>query len=230
MFSQQLRTILAFDTSAGAVSAAVLRDGHILAELLEPVLRGHGEVIMGLVKSAVVQAGIGFADLDAIVVTEGPGSFTGIRVGLAAARGLGLALGIPVLGVSTLLVHAASVASAAVKADAAIMVVINSKRADLYVQHFASDLTPLDEPHLVAVGDLGAEIGQMPGQTAVIVTGDAAHLIQNVPDGATVLPMGTPAIAVVAQLAFAADNATPATPLYIRAPDAARPIAGGRLR
>lgn len=226
MFSQHLRTILAFDTSAGAVSAAVLRDGHILAELLEPVLRGHGEVVMGLVKSAVAQAGIGFADLDAIVVTEGPGSFTGIRVGLAAARGLGLALGIPVLGVSALLVHAASVASAAIKADASIMVVIESKRADLYVQHFASDLTPLGEPHLVAVDDLGAEIGQLP----VIVTGDAAHLIQPVPDGATVLPMGTPAIAVVAQLAFVSDHASPATPLYIRAPDAARPIAGGRLR
>ncbi len=226
MFSRHLRTILAFDTSAGAVSAAVLRDGHILAELQEPVLRGHGEVIMGLLKSAVGRAGIGFTDLDAIVVTEGPGSFTGIRVGLAAARGLGLALGIPVQGVSTLLVHAASVADAALKADASIMVVIESKRADLYVQHFASDLTQLGEPHLVAVGDLGGEIGH----GSVIVTGDAAHLVQPVPYAATVLPMATPAIAVVVRLASAIDHAVPAAPLYIRAPDAARPIAGGRLR
>jgi tRNA threonylcarbamoyladenosine biosynthesis protein TsaB len=226
MFSRELPTILAFDTSAGAVSAAVLRGGNILAEVLEPVSRGHGEVIMGLVKSVVDESRIGFADLDAIVVTEGPGSFTGIRVGLAAARGLGLALGVPVLGVSTLLVHAASAAPAARELGASIMVIIDSKRADLFVQHFASDLAPLGDPHLVAVDDLAGEIGQ----GRVIVTGDAAHLLTPPPPQAIMMPAGYPAILEVARLALAADAVSPAAPLYIRAPDAARPIAGGRLR
>jgi tRNA threonylcarbamoyladenosine biosynthesis protein TsaB len=226
MFSRELRTILAFDTSAGAVSAAVLRGGNILAEVLEPVSRGHGEVVMGMVKLVVDESQIGFADLDAIVVTEGPGSFTGIRVGLAAARGLGLALGIPVLGISTLLVHAAAAAAAARASQASIMVIIDSKRADLFVQHFSADLTALGDPHLVSIDALAGEIGQAP----VIVTGDAAHLLQPLPPQAVAMPAGYPAISEVGRLALATGRRSPATPLYIRAPDAARPIAGGRLR
>jgi len=230
MFSPPIRTILAVDSSAAAVSAAVLRDGNIRSQVSEPVLRGHGEVIMGLLKSVVAASGLSFAELDAVAVTEGPGSFTGIRVGLAAARGLALALDIPVFGVSTLLAHAAFVAPQAAERGARIMVVVDSKRADLFVQHFSSHLAPLDVPRLVGVDDLAAEIGETP----VIVTGDAARLVSARPVGASaphiVLPTGAPDIAVIARLAWLCDRPHTASPLYVRAPDATRPIAGGRLR
>jgi tRNA threonylcarbamoyladenosine biosynthesis protein TsaB len=146
-------------------------------------------------------------------------------VGLAAARGLALALDIPVFGVSTLLAHAAFAAPQATERGATIMVVVDSKRADLFVQHFGSNLAPLDAPRLVSVDELAGEIGETP----VVVTGDAARLV-NVLAPHIVLPTGAPDIAVIARLAWSCDRPHTATPLYVRAPDATRPIAGGRLR
>ena len=103
--------ILAIDTALDACAAGVLDTGvgKLIAQKSHPMKRGHAEALMPLIARVIRQAGIGFAALDRIAVTTGPGSFTGLRVGLSAARGIALAAGKPVVGVTTLTAYAAPV-------------------------------------------------------------------------------------------------------------------------
>lgn len=94
--------MLAVDTSLDACSAAIVSDGEVLASLSEPMSRGQAERLAPMVREAMAQAGVAFSEIGCVVVTAGPGSFTGVRVGLSFARALALALGLPCLGVSTL--------------------------------------------------------------------------------------------------------------------------------
>jgi tRNA threonylcarbamoyl adenosine modification protein YeaZ len=100
--------LLAIDTALAACAAAVLETGRdILASESLPMVRGHAEALIPLVARVMKRAETAFGELDRLVVTTGPGSFTGVRVGLAAARGFGIARDLPVVGVSTLAVYAA---------------------------------------------------------------------------------------------------------------------------
>jgi tRNA threonylcarbamoyladenosine biosynthesis protein TsaB len=223
--NRQIDHVLGLDCSAGALSCAVLSHNLALGERSRPLARGHGEAIMGELAAVMAEAGLGFDRLDAIAVTEGPGSFTGIRVGLAAARGLGLALSIPVLGVSCF----EAIASATPTDGAALMIVIDSRRTELFVQSFDSVGIPLGEPFLATGADL---IDHLPAGR-VIVTGDAAQAIGALPNRAILLPSGPPSAVTVARLATARHlngSRQTAAPLYIRAPDAIVPAQGGRIR
>jgi tRNA threonylcarbamoyladenosine biosynthesis protein TsaB len=96
--------ILAIDTALGACAAAVLdsQRGVILADESIAMMRGHAEALMPLIARVMDAARCEFAELDRVAVTVGPGSFTGLRVGIAAARGIALAAGKPAIGLSTL--------------------------------------------------------------------------------------------------------------------------------
>jgi tRNA threonylcarbamoyladenosine biosynthesis protein TsaB len=94
--------VLAIDTSLDACSVALVRDGRDLASYSEPMERGQAERLAPMTREAAQAAGVSFAEIDRIVVTTGPGSFTGVRVGLSFARALALSLGKPCVGVSTL--------------------------------------------------------------------------------------------------------------------------------
>ncbi len=231
-----MTTILAMDCAAGACSAAVARDGRVLAGRFEPMARGHAEALMPMVEEVLGQAGASYAALDLLAVTVGPGGFTGVRIALAAARGIALAGGLPLLGVNSLETLAHGVPSSE-RGGRSVVAVLDSRRADLYVQSFTADLTPLDHPGAVMPGDLEAMLPQGP----VVLVGDGGARARAAIDGGrTILSTAPPApkaevLAVLAGARHAALTARgeqwpAAEPLYLRPPDAKIPAGGGRLR
>ena len=93
--------ILAFDTSGDQCSAAVWRDGSVVASLSEQMVRGHTEALMPMLSTVLQKSDCSYDELNWLAVTIGPGSFTGIRTGLAAAHGISLAQNLPALGIET---------------------------------------------------------------------------------------------------------------------------------
>jgi tRNA threonylcarbamoyladenosine biosynthesis protein TsaB len=216
-------TVLAIDTCMTACSAAVWRDG-VLAHRFEPMERGHAERIAPMVRKVMAEAALGFKKLDRIAVTVGPGTFTGQRIGLAMARGLGLARRIPVIGITTL----ETIASANIEPGAAIVVACDARRDEAYFAAYTDHLQPL---HDVALLPLDAIAKRLPAG-GVRVAGSAADaLIAFVrrADVQRVRGHDLPDAANVARLA--ADR--PVTqqlpePLYLRPPDA-KPQSGSFL-
>src|SRR5262245_14945483 len=119
--------ILAFDTALAAITAAVRRDGGVAARAQHMMERGQAEHLVPVIDTVMSEAGITFDQLDRIAVTVGPGSFTGVRVALATARGLALARRIPVIGLTTGEVLAAMAVPEA-KGTQAIVSLVDSKR------------------------------------------------------------------------------------------------------
>ena len=171
--------ILSLDTALAACSAALWRDGAVAAGRFTPMDRGQSEALMPMVLDVLTEAGTGFADIDLVAVTIGPGAFTGLRIGLAAARGLALAAGLPCMGVSTLEAVAAGVVAAERNAGS-VLVVLETKRADVYAQSFDGDLNSLDAPRavipegLIDTLSLGVAEGHPVAPGPLVVAGDAA--------------------------------------------------------
>lgn len=162
--------ILAFDTSGPACSVALWRDGQVLAAARELMERGQAEALMPMIAAVMAEAGIAYAAFDKIAVTVGPGSFTGIRAGLAAARGLTLASQVPTVGLGTGVVLAAAVPAPERDSADRILAAIDTKRGDLYVQQFLPDGTVMDAPVAMEPAALPAWIGAQ----RVVVVGDGA--------------------------------------------------------
>ena len=223
--------ILAIDTACGAASAAIVESGRTdpLAVVSRVMARGHAEALAPMVEEAARSVEGGLATLDRIVVTIGPGSFTGIRVGLAMARAMGLALGVPVVGVSTLAALAAPLLSR--PRPGVIAAAIDARHGFAYFQLFEASGRPLGPPRCDALRECVRGIGDGPA----LLTGDAAALLAMEAHRAG-LPYdldaadGAPDIVAVARMGLALDPAAnPARPLYIKPPDArpnpAEPIA-----
>ncbi len=203
-------TALVIDTSLAACQVGRFEAGRMLAGLSEPMERGHQERLAPM--AAEVMAGARFEDLAKIVVTIGPGSFTGLRVGLAFAKGLALATGAPLAGVGTLHALAAS-------ADRPAASVIDARRGLVYLQAFA-DGRALGEPDVVPIEEAAERLRSL---TDLTLVGPGAHLL------AGALPLANldcrPAadLAALGRLAATAVPADDLRPLYLRAPDA-RPM------
>jgi tRNA threonylcarbamoyladenosine biosynthesis protein TsaB len=216
-------TLLALDSACAACSVALWRDGEIRAHRFEQMPRGHAEALMPMVVATLGDAGTGFGDLESIAVTVGPGSFTGIRTGLAAARGLALARAVPVVGFTTLeTVAFAAAATAAADTYEALVIALETGRSDLYVQCFAADLTPLSDPASLAPDRIAATLphGRLLGY------GDGmSRLDQPLNDGGRPVERlsgaGLPDAADLAQLAASRSRGSrmPApVPFYLHAP------------
>ena len=212
--------ILALDTCLDACSAAVWEDGRVLAAAGEPMTRGHQERLAPMVAEVMTRAGAAYPDLDRIAVTVGPGSFTGLRVGLAFAKGLGLALGKPCVGVGTLQALAARRAGFTAAC-------IDARRGQVYLQVFV-DGRAVMAPDGLAVETAAARLAELWSGGPVALVGSGAALLAGVLP-ATVLDIAaTPDPALIAALvADLAPPFSPPRPLYLRAPDARLP--GARL-
>lgn len=214
--------VLAIDTALAACSAVMLDTEHADAAKHEslPMQRGHAEALMPMIKRVMERSGLAFADLDRIAVTTGPGSFTGLRVGIAAARGLGLAAGKPVVGLTTL----AAFAAPFIAADDTLPVVaaIDARHDQVYLQVFGPGGRTIVAPRLAPLREAlrAATIG------APRLVGTAAELLAAAWPSAERPPTaveqrGAPDIDWVARLGAAAnETAAPPKPLYLRAPDA----------
>ncbi len=202
--------VLVIDAALDACTAAVFEDGRALGVRSEVMARGHSERLGGFVRDAVAEAGGGFEALDRIGVTVGPGSFTGLRVGLAFAQGLGAALGLPVVGVSTL----AALARSADGGQGASAAVIDARRGQVYIQLF-EDGGALSDAEALSLEDavtrLAGKVWRIAGSGAALVGGEPSTLT-------------APDPAALAALTAARDPAeNPPSPLYLRAPDATPP-------
>ena len=200
--------------------------------------RGQSERLMPMVREVLSEAGADFPDLDLLAVTTGPGAFTGLRIGLAAARGMALAGDLACFGVTTLDAVAAGV-SETERQKANVLVVLDSKRAEVYAQAFWSDLRPLSEAQALIPADLAALMANGEGDAdRVLVAGDGAgQVIQALKDKGIEAVLstapGVPDAATVAAIAaerWSSDQpAEPLRPLYLRPPDAKASKNGGRI-
>jgi tRNA threonylcarbamoyladenosine biosynthesis protein TsaB len=214
--------ILAIDTALDACSAGILDTdaGKLIAHESLPMKRGHAEALMPLIARVMKASGIAFAALDRIAVTTGPGSFTGLRVGLSAARGIALAAGKPAVGVTTLTAYAAPVVSES--GEQPVISAIDARHDHVYFQVVSGNGSSLVWPQLVSIEEaLGASRFGAPW-----LVGNAAEILRQRWPAQALAPFKVdaqpaPDIAWVGWLgaAVSPDNA-PAKPYYLRAPDA----------
>ena len=217
--------ILAIDTAPDACAACVLDTdaGKLIAQESQAMKRGHAEALMPLIARVIKESGIGFAGLDRIAVTTGPGSFTGLRVGLSAARGIALAANKPVVGLTTLTAYAAPVVSQ--NAEQPVISAIDARHDHVYFQAVSGDGGSLIRPRVAPIEEAldASRFG------APYLVGNAAKVLADrwpadAPPPFKVDAQPAPDIAWVAWLGAAVSPDTaPARPFYLRAPDAKPP-------
>jgi tRNA threonylcarbamoyladenosine biosynthesis protein TsaB len=222
--------VLAIDTALGACSACIWQAGDAGPLATESLFmeRGHAEALLPLIDRVSSKVEGGFESLDRVAVTVGPGSYTGLRVGISAARGIGLAAGIPVVGVATL---SAFLAPLMVKERRGLFTAaIDAKHGHLYIQAVAPGGRTIIQPSLMSYRDAIRVLGSGPllisGSAAVMLAAEAraqgveAHIADT---------SGAPEILWVARLGALADpNQALPKPLYLRDPDA-KPQDGARI-
>lgn len=200
-----MRTLV-IETATAACSVALIEDSTVIARDHVVVGRGHAERLVPMIAALPDQG-----RADAILVDCGPGSFTGVRVGLAAARGLGIGWGVPVAGYSSLALIAA--AALARSRHEAIAAVLEAGHGEVFMQIFAADMTPLCDPASLPPADAAARIGALP-----TVGSGLARLAGLLPVGEGALPDARD----MPLLPVALADLDP-RPLYGRAPDAKLP-------
>jgi tRNA threonylcarbamoyladenosine biosynthesis protein TsaB len=204
---------LVLDTALNACAVAVSRDGDVLAHASEPMQRGHQERLAPMVEAVMRSSGVDFDALDRIGVTVGPGSFTGLRVGLAFAKALSLALDIPCIGVNSLEALAAGQAGFVAAAIAA-------KGDQLYLQAFL-DGTALMAPDVLDTPVAAARLVELWSGDAATLVGSGASQLAGVLRSAVIDAAQSADICALAHLIEGRPSAlVRPRPLYLRAPDA----------
>jgi len=214
--------VLAIDTALGACSAAVLDTEHggILASESLPMTRGHAEALMPLIARLMDASRMALRHIDRVAVTTGPGSFTGLRVGIAAARGIALATDKLAVGLSTLSAYAAP--HIAADATAQVVAAIDARHEYVYLQVFAPGGRALTAPRLAPLREAVRAAAATPSR----IVGSAAQSIAAALTGADPVPVAVdasaaPDIVWVARMgAVVPEDQSPPRPQYLRAPDA----------
>jgi len=199
--SQGKNVVLAIDTAAPRLQLALLRADGAVDVSVEDMATGQAEAIFGRIADLLARNGVGYPDLSRVVTTTGPGSFTGLRIGLSAARGIGLARAIPVIGVPSLLALSLGV-------EGPSTVLLDARRDEAYFQIFAGPGLAVTPPDL------------LPMALAQAAT----------PPGTTLISSPFVDIALLARYGAVADPATHAPEAaYIRDADA-KPQTAGRVQ
>lgn len=215
--------ILSIDTAMAACSAAAVDTarGQPLAAAFTSMERGHAEALAPMVAAVMREAALDFASLERIVVTTGPGTFTGLRIGLSFARGLGLARGIPVTGVDSLTAIAANCGAG----EFPLLVAAAAGNGQCYAAQFEDLAKPVVPPRIVALAEAAAGL---PRNAWIIGTAaEAVIAASGRGDPRRSRAGDVPVAANFAKLAVAGEPHGPPAPLYLRPPDA-RPQSPGR--
>jgi tRNA threonylcarbamoyladenosine biosynthesis protein TsaB len=215
--------ILGFDSAGAGASAAVLRDGAIVAARATMQERGQAEILLPMIATVLEEAGTEATALDAIGVATGPGSFTGLRIAIAAARGLALAAGVPAIGISRFAAIAARFPPSR-RDGRALLIALDTKRDDFFLQLFRQDA---EEEPVLADGYMALRL--LPAMPLLAV-GDGARGLAAALAGRDIVVAEDaegPCAESVARLAAAAlasgAPVPPPRPLYLRAPDTTQP-------
>ncbi|MFZ2102948.1 MAG: tRNA (adenosine(37)-N6)-threonylcarbamoyltransferase complex dimerization subunit type 1 TsaB [Oricola sp.] len=218
-------TTLALDTSMAACSAAILRpDAPHAVQRFERMEKGHAEALFEMIEAVLEDSGCGFDDLEKIAVTVGPGSFTGVRAGVAAARGLALAAKLPLVGASSLEVMARGCVRQTGEGDRqdGFIVVHDARRGEVYAQRFDADGRPTAQPELRLLTELAAELAPasclVVGSAAAAIAGEAERSGRQLRIALPELLPEAGDLAVIC--ASKPPQAYPPAPLYLRAADA----------
>ena len=217
--------VLAIDTSRGACSAAVYDSAIRLAAAreTEPMLRGHAEALAPMIERVLARTEGGAASLGKVAVAVGPGSFTGLRIGVAIAKAIALTIEVPVVGVSTLIAYAGPMLDE--PRPGVIASVIDAGHGQVYFHLIDSKAKQIFSPRVVSLRDAVRAIGGSPAR----VVGDAAGLLAEEARRAGVevdasAGAAYPDIVAIARIGLAADPAAwPARPFYLKPPDAQLP-------
>jgi tRNA threonylcarbamoyladenosine biosynthesis protein TsaB len=216
--------ILALDTSMAACSVAAQREGGPVASRFEARERGHAEALFAMIEAVMAEAGLGYSELSRIAVTLGPGSFTGVRAGVAAARGLAVATRAETVGMLSLDVLAAR--CLALTDDAArqggFAVAHDARRGEVYVALYNASGTRTSEPQALApetaAGLLPSGIGFVAGTGARQVAAAAAAFGRST---LTFFETLQPDAADLLRLALRVEaSKRPLSPIYLRPPGA----------
>lgn len=217
-------TVLGLDCAGGACSAAIVADGRALAARFEIMERGQAEALLPMVETVLRDAAFDLARLDLLAVTTGPGSFTGLRTGLAAARGLALASGLPLIGVTSF--DAVAEAAAGARRGKPLVVALESRREELFLQRF--DGREGGEPALVSQATWSSFVPR----GAFAAAGDGARRLITTLERADAELIGSALHADAVHVAglgarrWQAGSRPPApAPFYLRAPDTTTPVA-----
>lgn len=214
--------LLAVDTALGACSCAIVDDARVLAHRFEIMERGHAERLAPMVDEAMRESGLAFSDLERLAVTTGPGTFTGQRVGLAFARGLRVALKIPLTGITTL--EAMATAAIAETGAEYAVAIHDARRNEVYFELLREDETLI--PATIAVfEDALSAIARATRKAKLAFAGTAGEAAAIGYEGEAILtPIRQPDALWVARIALTreASNEAP-KPLYLRPPDAKLP-------
>jgi tRNA threonylcarbamoyladenosine biosynthesis protein TsaB len=217
--------ILALDTSMGACSAAVLaRDDEARSLYLrhEPMARGHAEALMPMVAAVMGESGVAFVKLDRIAATVGPGSFTGVRIAIAAARGFALVTQARLFGTDSLTVMARLARESGDLASGPFAVAVDARRGMLYLAVYDEGARKLKGPLLISPDE---SLQLLPGKLRIAVGSGAGLLAEaGARQGRVVearLPELQPSAGALAEIVFESDETMQTLrPLYLRPPDA----------
>jgi tRNA threonylcarbamoyladenosine biosynthesis protein TsaB len=216
--------VLAFDCAGRGSAVAVTLGGRIAARRIDPSPSGQAERLIPMVESSCAEAGIALGSLDLLAATIGPGSFTGIRIGLATLRGLALATGLPAVGVTSFAAAAASVP--ADETDALpLAVALDSKREEIFLQWFAPDAAAGSDPAML----LPEAAASLLPKGRIRLAGNAAERLLPFlgPRAAIARGAEQPDPAAIARLAAQTwrpgERPPLPRPLYLRPPDTTMP-------
>jgi tRNA threonylcarbamoyladenosine biosynthesis protein TsaB len=223
--------LLAIETAGSRCSAAVTRGGTVLAAESRVLRHGHGEALMPMLDRVMAAAELSPHDLDIVAVAIGPGGFTGIRIGLAAATGIALASGARLIGVTGFTAVAHALRHDCRFQASSLLVALDSRREDLYLQLFALETAvPLAPPQALVPNQLRDHVSRFTISAPLLIAGDAADAAAAALAGyrgAEVLRDSAPdaiGVALAArEQAGAAAAAEPVRPLYLRPPDVTLP-------